>query len=644
MAQNILVTLKRKRSARKGVITRILNDFNTLASPSKLQIENILSSMNRYKQEIIILDEEIISEHDNLSDLDDQQYADLLVSNDDYINDVNLNILNVQNKYEEIIKLKEQELNSNLVEAMKDCSVQNLSIHDNESRPKLPTLEIPIFDGDKTKFQPFLDKFNSAIGNKSSVANVDKFCYLLKYLKGGALKLVEALPVVDSTYETALQILNKTYLNLDEIKYELALKLINLKLCKDNYEDLFNFYCELECLLGQISNYKLNIEESSWLIETIVFSRIPLTVREMFQNKINKTYPNLESIRENFPTILSLYKSTKTSTPPKYNNSDNTRSNYVHNNKQTRSNVEIKPERPHASLQSFNNNVTVSASNFKCKFCSSVEHNSSSCDKYSNYEARVKRCDQLKLCQKCTGENHNKKECKTKLKYKYRECSDDHVVSMCPGENENKNENKSENKNKKSKTFNSKVTNGHISLNGTVTTNPILLPTMTLQIKNDQNNLVDVRAYIDTCSQQTFINRSLLHKLNIPYETKSETINISSFARKDSDNFKSISANISVKIGKVETILNTLAIDKVCNDSIKIPGLKEVINNLESTYAIADKSLNSDDVDNVDVLIGADYIHLVHEGVVKIGDGIALKTPVGISLMGDITKYKVNNE
>ena len=42
--------------------------------------------------------------------------------------------------------------------------------------------------------------------------------------------------------------------------------------------------------------------------------------------------------------------------------------------------------------------------------------------------------------------------------------------------------------------------------------------------------------------------------------------------------------------------------------------------------------------------IGADYIHLVHEGVVKIGNGMALKTPVGISLMGDITKYKLNNE
>ena len=175
---------------------------------------------------------------------------------------------------------------------MKDCSVHNLSIpQDNEIRSKLPTLESPIFDGDKTKYQPFLDKFNSAIGNKSSVANVDKFCYLLKYLKGGVLKLVKALPVVDSTYETALQILNKTYLNLDGIKYELALKLINLKLCKDSYEDLFNFYCELECLLGQIANYKLNIEESSWLIETIVFSRIPLTVRETFQNKI-KNLPN----------------------------------------------------------------------------------------------------------------------------------------------------------------------------------------------------------------------------------------------------------------------------------------------------------------------------------------------------------------
>src|ERR1700755_187780 len=99
MAQNILVSLKRKRSARKGVITRILNDFNTLSSPSRLQIENVLSSLNRYKQEILILDQEILSEHDDLSDLDDQQYADLLVSNDDYINEVNLSELNVQNKY-----------------------------------------------------------------------------------------------------------------------------------------------------------------------------------------------------------------------------------------------------------------------------------------------------------------------------------------------------------------------------------------------------------------------------------------------------------------------------------------------------------------------------------------------------------------
>ena len=68
--------------------------------------------------------------------------------------------------------------------------------------------------------------------------------------------------------------------------------------CKDSYEDIFKFHCNLDCLLGQISNNNLNIEESSWLICALIFEKLPSTIKELFQTKLNKIYPKLTEIRK----------------------------------------------------------------------------------------------------------------------------------------------------------------------------------------------------------------------------------------------------------------------------------------------------------------------------------------------------------
>ena len=61
--------------------------------------------------------------------------------------------------------------------------------------------------------------------------------------------------------------------------------------------------------MGQISNNKLDHGGSAWLIRSLIFEKLPLTIRELFQNKTNKTYSNLKEIKDNFTTVLSLYNS-----------------------------------------------------------------------------------------------------------------------------------------------------------------------------------------------------------------------------------------------------------------------------------------------------------------------------------------------
>ena len=56
---------------------------------------------------------------------------------------------------------------------------------------------------------------------------------------------------------------------------------------------------------------------------------------------------------------------------------------------------------------------------------------------------------------------------------------------------------------------------------------------------------------------------------------------------------------------------------------------------------MGDKQINSDTIDKIDMLLGADYSHLVQTGIKTIGDGLALTTKVGLSLMGDLKLYKL---
>ena len=637
--------LKRKKSARKGVITRVLTDVRLKAKPSSHEYEYVLSALNRYKQEIITIDQEILSLHEDFKFFSDKEYDELLSDNEAYMETIDINIIEFNDKLTDLLKQKEDVANLSFMEALKSVS-QSSNVegnHDSEIRAKLPTLQVDTFDGDRSKYQSFIDKFESLVGNKDYISDVDKFGYLLSYLRGRAKRLVEFLPVVSTSYATALSILEKNYVNKEEIIYDLALRLINLKLVSDSYDDLYNFYCEMEGLLGQMNTNKLNLVNSAWIVQTLIFEKLPLAVKKMFQQKTDCIYPSLDKIRDEFPTILSLYKIAKPDSTPRVFKNNSGKSSFQNKSKlfnkvEVREPIESKP----STLKSFNHMPANEApAQMKCKFCCSTEHSSTRCSKYPSYESRVQRCVQINMCQKCTGTGHAKEKCRSVLKFKCLACgSDQHVLSMCDKSSLNEKPKSTLSKQKNSKAKNDTLSS-HVCLSSVSKNADILLPTITLEFKDTKGELEEVRCLIDTCSQQSFVTRKLVEKLNLPIHHDPNPLYISTFVSNDSFCTSNDSANLPLVLEGMESILEAVVVDRMDKESLLIPGLYNLINQLQVLYPIADKHITSDFLTDIQMLIGADYVDLVHKGVLFVGEGIAICTPRGIAPLGHISKFKV---
>lgn len=83
---------------------------------------------------------------------------------------------------------------------------------------RLPRIQIPEFDGTYINWLHFRDLFEVTVHSKSSLAEIEKFEYLLSKLKGDALSLVKHLKPTNENYKIAWEILQKKYNESDKVK------------------------------------------------------------------------------------------------------------------------------------------------------------------------------------------------------------------------------------------------------------------------------------------------------------------------------------------------------------------------------------------------------------------------------------------
>ncbi|RCN47104.1 hypothetical protein ANCCAN_06827 [Ancylostoma caninum] len=90
---------------------------------------------------------------------------------------------------------------------------------------KLPTLELPEFDGSVDAFPEFWDLFSAAVHNNASLPPAHKFLYLKSYLKGTASSIIANFQPTAQNYDEAVRTILSTYHRPDILRNKLWDKL-----------------------------------------------------------------------------------------------------------------------------------------------------------------------------------------------------------------------------------------------------------------------------------------------------------------------------------------------------------------------------------------------------------------------------------
>ncbi|KOC58608.1 hypothetical protein WH47_05565 [Habropoda laboriosa] len=93
------------------------------------------------------------------------------------------------------------------------------SIASTENRVKLPTIELPTFDGTYNNWVKFRDTFESLIHNNPNLSNIEKFHYLNSSVKGNAARTIQALGISELNYTLAWNQIKDRYEDLKTLKY-----------------------------------------------------------------------------------------------------------------------------------------------------------------------------------------------------------------------------------------------------------------------------------------------------------------------------------------------------------------------------------------------------------------------------------------
>ena len=83
---------------------------------------------------------------------------------------------------------------------------------------KLPKLEIRKSSGHIYECQEFWDAFSSAVRHNEDLADIDKSKYLRVYLEDSARSVIAGVPSTESSYATAVELLQKRFANPNVIE------------------------------------------------------------------------------------------------------------------------------------------------------------------------------------------------------------------------------------------------------------------------------------------------------------------------------------------------------------------------------------------------------------------------------------------
>ncbi|XP_063382166.1 uncharacterized protein LOC134668654 [Cydia fagiglandana] len=500
---------------------------------------------------------------------------------------------------------------------------------------KLPKIDIAKFTGNYQDWTSFYDMFTSLIHNKENLSSVQKMHYLKSYLSGEPAQLLDHLAVTETNYELAWLTLQNRYNNKRVIVNSILSKLMNQKKIHTGTAKAIREILDttMECL-NKLKVQNINTSSCDTLIIHIIVEKLEtethkeweeeasnlnlteLPTMVMFNKFLEKRFRVLEMMQPSQTTNMNM-KSTYRST-------------------QREPNVTVVSKSFHVSPA------------IKCGFCK-LNHHLNQCKEFQELtlEKKTEFIQNQQLCFNCLIHGHAVRFCKSK--FSCQKCGRRHHTLLHNNtyqskEKEHKEETKQEREPKdfkreretklepKQDMKNKREIVAHLTT-GSMTG---LLSTAQINVTNHQGREFVLRALLDPCSQESFLNESAAQTMGL--KRKRVNGNVSGLDQMSTPIRFAADIEISSRHNPEKKMsLTTYIVKRVTNI---MPSEKLTIDNWVhlKDLQLADPTYHQPS--SIDILLGVEvYNEMIQPGLIKgvPGSPIALQTHLGWIISGKVT-------
>ncbi|KAL0870369.1 hypothetical protein ABMA27_005379 [Loxostege sticticalis] len=475
--------LLKKRSSVKGRLTTLKNYIETVQLIALSDLKSVkikeLSIRLEKCQSLFSSFDDIQSQIEELSD--DQMSEREKIENDFFF---------LISSIQDILESATPNSNSTCDDG---CSVSKGSRTQDFNNIKLPTIKLPVFDGNYLKWLEFRDTFDSLINSNDSIPTINKFHYLRSSLEGSALVVIKSIEFTSKNYTVAWDLLcerydNKNILINNHLKALCSIELIN----KESYKALRYLIDNISKNLRSLNTLGLPTDSWDALVIYLVSTKLDATT--------NCKWEEHKSTLSNLPTLDDFFQFLRNRAAILENTQTNKVEKPVYQNKfiqRTSNNTKSFP----VSLE---DNSDASATSYpSCVICNQT-HPIYQCPKFKKLtvEERLNEVTRLKLCSTCLRKGHNTYQCR--LKGLCRLCKSKHNTLLHI------------NKTNQREADNTAVPSLPISLSA-VSVGQVLLCTAMVEVESN-NEIYQARALLDTGSQSSFVTDKFKQKIGIPTE------------------------------------------------------------------------------------------------------------------------------
>ena len=537
---------------------------------------------------------------------------------------------------------------------------------------KLPTTELPRFNGDVLKWPNFWQLFKVMVDNQP-IEDVEKFGYLQRTLTGKAAYAIAGLEMTPDCYKNAVDILKKRFGNEDVIRDALYGQLRELPRASNQLIDLRVLIDSIDRILRQLKSLgeDFDVGGSRALIVRILQEKLPPMILEKLAES-DRTEPwTVNDLRNAIWKIIERKEQVKRLMPTyekKGNNQNKQKVETDETVQQPRSDAFAVATRTNGQNKQMNNKSPF------CLFCN-ANHYSDECTKYKTLMDRRRRFAELKRCFICTRPNHNSNNCQSR-KFPCIHCKQlTHYRALCPSKfgttkkvaiqkgrnskssaqavvsasdneecDEHDNEGQ-EGEDQASEVDEQTISNSLVETEDSVTAAQMeskhkscgVLMTATTNVVSG-TRILEANVFFDQGSQRSFISDSLKKRLKLKSERK-ETLNVYTFGTDKS-------MPMHTERVQFEILLKNGSKMKIDANSVQRIAQKQTKPNLTSADMkfiagilkenMADGNITETTI-HPDILIGADYFwdFMIPKKPTKLPSGLLLvPTKLGFMLSG----------